>query len=102
MTPSEPVLVASLSDLAEGTWVVRTESGTAYVLDMEHRTCTRILGDMSTRPDGRAALRRDGEELHLVGVVRCAVGERAVFLVQVRADALTHRTTTTVLSIERA
>lgn len=101
-TKPEADLVACLSELAEGIWVITTASGASYVLDLEKRTCTRVLGRLVGRPADRALLRRDGEPVRLVGVARCDIGAPMRLLVQDRPDRLTYRTTTPVVRIERA
>lgn len=103
MTPADPHRVDALTDDDRGTWVVRTENGSAYVIDMDQQTCTRIIshpGDGEHR--GPLALRRDSEDVHLILLGACEVGRPAIFFLQLYPGIVTTRTTSDVVSIERA
>lgn len=73
----------------------RTESGTTYIFDETEGTLTRSRGVSS---DG---LRRDGEAIKLVEVIRPArIGEQAILLLDLRGDGiLTVRRTSTVVEV---
>ena len=84
-------LIASIDDAAEGAWLVATETGSTYVVDLDARTVQRT---------GTAdSLRRDGEQLKLHQVASCRVGTSAEFLIEVTPGIFTLRTTSHVLSI---
>lgn len=92
---SEAELIASIDDKTGGTWLITTESGTRYRIDLDGRRLLRIAGGVP--------LRRDLETLELIDVIECAVGKMALFHVQVRDDSITTvRMTTAVVAIQRA
>lgn len=92
---SEAELIASIDDETGGTWLITTESGTTYRIDLDGRRLLRVPGGVP--------LRRDLESLELINVVECAVGKMALFHLQVRDDSITTvRMTTAVVAIERA
>lgn len=67
-----------------------------YVLDEVAGTLTRV-----PRHTEAAGLRRDGEPVSLLKVLRLAVGEPAVFVVEGLADGVTTvRHTTPVVAVE--
>lgn len=97
-------MTASIDDTTTGLWTVRTHTS-AYVLDLDSRTATRVPQD-SPADDGwrTAALRLDSEAVPLLHLGRCQVGESMRMLVDVVGDGATAtlRATTPVLSIEQA
>lgn len=93
MDEGEP-LIASIDDGSAGVWLVTTETGSTYVLDLQERTLQRT-GDADT-------LRRDGEHLILNQVIQCQVGTSANFLIEIKPGVLTLRTTSHVVAISMA
>ena len=89
----------SLDGVSQGRYAVFTESGTVYELDMGNHTLAR-------RPDKDAQepnpLRRDQDRVTLLAVRTCHIGERAVFLIDLRFQGVefTARRTTPVWRIE--
>ncbi|WP_026917921.1 hypothetical protein [Gordonia shandongensis] len=89
---------------AEGVWTVTTQTST-YLLDFAAMTLLRAPG--VGRPDGDewiiSDLRRDSEDIPLLGVTSCRVGEPAQFWVAAAddPDVRTWRVTTPVVDIER-
>ena len=84
---------------------VITESGSRYVIDTINWTMQRLRGrDEQDDPEVAPAshLRRDGETLRLLRLIRLAVGECAVFdIIPLRPGAVwTRRTTTYVVAIQ--
>ena len=97
-------MLTRITDTDFGAYRLRTASGTTYRLDVrpEASTLTRLPVEDSPDEDyDQAVLRKDGEPLPLLGVVRAAVGASAAFWVVVRDGFATLRMTTPVLSIER-
>ena len=106
-------------DLSDGgTWLIATESGSEYLVDLEARTVVRLASQESVAQqlDERwhvsLPMRRDGETLPLLGIVDppIEVGRRARLLLgAVRREAVpdgrtylhTERTTTPVTRIRR-
>lgn len=84
---------------ATGTFAVTTDSGTNYVLDLDHRTLLRLPNEL----DDWHIRRPDGQSVELLDVQRCAVGAPAVFITDPHAPGgrRTKRITTDVLSIRR-
>lgn len=85
--------------------VVRTESGAVYRVDFEAWRLARVPGTVSS-PDPEVApsahLRRDGQWLRILRVLRLEVGARAAFDVEPLGainTLLTRRVTTIVESI---
>lgn len=83
---------ASIDDTAGGTWLVTTETGSRYELDLEHRTLRR--------DPGTGHLRRDGQAVSLHQIVECRVGASAGFLICVEPGVVTLRLTSHVILIE--
>jgi len=82
-----------------------TTQTSAHHLDLDSRTVTRIEGGGTpTNAAGFrvSALRRDGESVPLLELVRCEIGCPMTLLVRVRDDAVTARRTTTVIAITPA
>jgi hypothetical protein len=88
----------------QGVWTVVTRTST-YLLDFGEMTLLRAPGVGVTDDEDWAvsALRRDSEDIPLLGVKSCRVGESAQFWVRAAddPDVRTWRITTPVVSIER-
>jgi hypothetical protein len=84
---------------------LHTAAGTTYRLDIRPHdsTLTRLpVSDSPNEDYDQAVLRKDGQALPLLGIVRAAVGASAEFWIDVRRDGIpTFRTTTPVLSLKR-
>ena len=92
-------------DLTEGVWTVQTRTST-YVLDLGEMTLMRAPGIGGNSEDEQwsiSNLRRDSEDIPLLGIKSCRVGESAQFWVRAAddPDVRTWRITTPVVSIER-
>ncbi|GAC78286.1 hypothetical protein SAMN04488550_2269 [Gordonia malaquae] len=92
------------SGTSDGVWTVMTHTST-YVLDFEEMTLLRAPG-VGRNEDQRwevSELRRDSEDIPLIGVKQCVVGEPAQFWVTAAddPDVRTWRITTPVVDIER-
>ncbi|MFJ4166848.1 hypothetical protein ACIPY5_14955 [Microbacterium sp. NPDC089698] len=104
---TQPEAVAQLRIDDGGTWVVTTASGSMYMLDLDARTVIRLaLDDPHDQAADSAGLRRDGEELTLVGFVGdlLVVGAPAVLIIHGASETLaatTFRATTAVAEIRR-
>lgn len=89
-----------LTDRDTGNYVVSTYSGSRYLLDLDARTMRRTAGDIF-----RAAhtMRRDGEEVQLLEVLHCALGDPMVLRINLVVPKVfaTARFTSTVLMIEQ-
>jgi hypothetical protein len=89
---------------ATGVWTVQTRTST-YLIDFDEMTLLRAPGVGSTEGEEWAVstLRRDSEDIPLLGVKSCRVGESAQFWVRAAddPDVRTWRITTPVVSIER-
>ncbi|MFD1211118.1 hypothetical protein ACFQ36_03550 [Arthrobacter sp. GCM10027362] len=92
-----------------GSYLIRTASGTAYLVDLTSpdRTVTRLKQEFPGVPDEEgdfpvSALRRDGEPIPLIQVIHLVVGCRGDYLLDLIQDGrtLTRRTTTPIVSIE--
>lgn len=92
------------ADTTEGVWTVLTRTST-YVLDLSEMTLMRAPGVGGNGGESWAisALRRDSEDIPLLGIKSCQVGESAQFWVRAAddPDVRTWRITTPVVSIER-
>lgn len=89
---------------ADGVWTVVTHTST-YVLDFDAMTLLRAPG-VGRHSDQRwevSELRRDSEDIPLLGVKECTVGGPAQFWVAAAddPDVRTWRITTPVVEIER-
>ena len=92
-------------ELKEGVWTVQTRTST-YVIDLSEMTLMRAPGIGGTPDDETwsiSALRRDSEDIPLLGIKSCRVGESAQFWVRAAddPDVRTWRITTPVVAIER-
>ncbi|MFT3900179.1 MAG: hypothetical protein QM728_08055 [Gordonia sp. (in: high G+C Gram-positive bacteria)] len=92
------------SDTDEGVWTVVTSTST-YLLDFGEMTLLRApgVGGSGTGTWEVSELRRDSEDIPLLGVKVCEVGHSAQFWVRAvdDPDVRTWRITTPVVSIER-
>ena len=77
---------SSLRGTEAGTWRIRTASA-SYEVDFGTSRLVRLPDDPSGDVDP-AALRRDCEQVPLLGVVLCRVGEPFVCLLDVRGDGV--------------
>ncbi len=91
-------------DTESGVWTVVTRTST-YLLDLDEKTLLRAPGVGGTGDEEWTVsrLRRDSEDIPLLGVKSCRVGESAQFWVRAAddPDVRTWRITTPVVSIER-
>lgn len=92
------------ADTTTGVWTVQTRTST-YLLDFDEMTLLRAPGVGVEDSDEWTVsrLRRDSEDIPLLGVKSCRVGESAQFWVRAAddPDVRTWRITTPVVSIER-
>jgi len=95
-----------MDDLTDGTgglWAVSTVSGSSYLLDLDARIMLRQTDPYVDDPgDGDHTLRRDGDPVHLIRLLHCAIGDGMVLMVNLGVDgvAYTTRLSTTVIRIE--
>lgn len=84
---------------SSGTYLIITASGSRYLVNYAEMTLWRMA---SPSPSGESALRRDGEDIEIVTMGPCTVGERLLLIVDLHVPdvAFTVRPTTTVVSIE--
>lgn len=82
---------ASIDDSATGAWLVITETGSRYAIDLDHRTLRR--------DPGTGRLRRDGQAVALHEIVECRIGASAGFLICVEPGVVTLRLTSHVIDI---
>ena len=89
----------SLDGISEGCYLVTMASGTQYEVDLDTHALVRRPNHAADEPN---PLRRDQDRLKLLAVDTCCIGERAIFLIDLRLrDVMfTARRTTAVLSIE--
>lgn len=99
-------MAADAPSQTNGSFRIRTATGSLYLLDLKGRSLTRFVAAVEPTVDhlegGMARLRRDGEALFVYGIVRLKVGMPAQFLLQVRTDdpeVRTLRTTSRVVEI---
>jgi len=85
-------VTASIDDTAGGIWLITTETGSRYEIDLDHRTLRRH--------PGTGTLRRDWQDVTLHQVVECRVGTSAGFLICVEPGVVTLRMTSHVTHIE--
>jgi hypothetical protein len=87
---------------ASGDWEVLTRSGSEYRFDLDLGVAWRY--PQKARPNPLAgSLRHDREPLILLDVIRCRLGEPALYIVDLRLPGamLTRRETATVISIRQ-
>jgi hypothetical protein len=85
-----------------GVQVMLTESGTAYLLDLEHMQLRRVPRIVAPLAAGvvSASLRRDREWLTILHIRRLEVGAPAVFVLEPLGDpAVTLSTTRTTTEV---
>lgn len=88
----------SVDDTATGRFLVRTASGSGYLLDLDRRVISRTTspGHVNQR------LRRDGETISLVEILRCELGKPMLLLLDLELPNIivTSRKSTTVVRID--
>lgn len=90
----------------DGLWAVSTVSGSSYLLDLDARIMLRqtepYADGLDGRDEGDLTLRRDGDPVHLIRLLHCAIGDGMVLVVNLGVDgvAFTTRMSTTVIRIE--
>jgi len=92
-----------LTDGTSGLWAVPTVSGSSYLLDLDSRIMLRQTDPyVDNRDEGDHTLRRDGDPVHLIKLLHCAIGDGMVLVVNLGVDgvAFTTRLSTTVIRIE--
>lgn len=92
-----------LTDDAGGLWADSTVSGSSYLLDLDSRIMLRQTDPYDdNRDEGDHTLRRDGDPVHLIKLLHCAIGDGMVLVVNLGVDgvAFTTRLSTTVIRIE--
>lgn len=91
-------------ETSSGVWTVVTRTST-YLIDFNDMTLLRAPGVGGSRDEdwGVSNLRRDSEDIPLLGMKSCRVGESAQFWVRAAddPDVRTWRITTPVVSIEK-
>lgn len=97
----------TLSDEMSGSYAVRTGSGSLYAIRLDPpREVVRLAEDLAPSPRYShvppSLLRRDGETIELLKIVRMEIGQRGLMWLDVRRDGVpTLRTTAEVESITR-
>lgn len=110
----------NLSSTTEGVYLITTESGTKYTLDLMENTLLRNVQSTPEEliPSGtlasfqgayrenshQARMRDDNKPVPLVSILTCEVGKSATFIVagvSIHPEVTTLRFTTTVVSIEK-
>ena len=99
-----PRVTAIPPETTDGVWTVVTHTST-YVLDFEEMTLLRAPG-VGRHEDERwevSELRRDSQDIPLLGLKECRVGRPAEFWVSAAddPDVKTWRITTPVVEIQR-
>lgn len=100
----DPGLVEAVTDLDFGRYSVITASASEYVLDIGPASSSLVrCSRCQTVGEGESVpLRRDGENVPLLGIIQLQLGCRAIFRIDVRGDGIeTTRTTTPVRVIRR-
>ncbi|TFD65485.1 hypothetical protein E3T41_01520 [Cryobacterium sp. Hh38] len=89
----------ALTDADRGRYLVTTASATCYSLDLDARVLRRVASAMF---NDTLSLRRDGDDVDLLEIVTCCVGNPMVVLINLHVPGvwLTTRETTRVVSIE--
>lgn len=83
----------SLSDTTTGHYAVLTLSGSIYTLDLDART----FGRDAATPDHD--LRRDGDDVHLIAVISCEVGEPMTLVIDLNVPGVDYTTRTTTPAV---
>lgn len=98
-------MTRELTNDDKGVYLVTTTTGSHYCLDLDNRTASRRMAATAPLVDfldaGFSRLRRDGESLELLMVEHCKVGGPALLWIHVRDGAVTLRTTSPVVRIQR-
>lgn len=91
-----PDTITSIDDETDGQFLILTTTGSLYLLHLSNRTQMRVRFD----DDDLAVLRRDGELVDLLRLIRVTVGAPMVLWLDIRRDGIpTLRTTSPVVSI---
>jgi hypothetical protein len=89
----------SVTDEADGCYVVTTETGSRYWLDLDRRLVRRVTRQtiLQTR-----RLRRDGHDIDLLEIVQCRLGQPMIVLIDLNLPGvwLTTRESTLVVRID--
>jgi hypothetical protein len=87
-------------DFAPGTYLMRTKSGSNYLVNYDRMTLSRVA---SPSLSGESDLRRDGEEIDILDMSTCHVGLGMLFFIDLHIPGVpfTMRPTTPVVSVER-
>ena len=91
----------SLMDEISGRFLVRTQSGSTYWLDLDrHGMCRKPVAD---DPALDHRLRRDGDTVRVLRLIECTVGRGMHLLIDLAVPGVdaTSRRTTPVVAIER-
>ncbi|WP_139415610.1 hypothetical protein [Agromyces laixinhei] len=89
----------TLNSLTSGVYVVTTETGSVYTVDLDQMLVTRHRDE----PDEYHELRRDEQPVTLLKLVDCRLGHDMRLLIDLRVDGVLHttRATTVVVRIDR-
>lgn len=89
----------SLTDDATGCYVVTTASASRYWLDLDRRLVRRVP---SPAVQVSLRMRQDGDDIHLLEIVQCHVGQPMVMLINLNVPGvwLTTRESTSVVRID--
>lgn len=92
-------MIRSLDGVTSGGYRVTTDSGSVYSLDLDRMIFTRLPA-MDMGAD--RSLRRDGEQVDLLMLVQCRIGQPAVLIINLHWPNVpsTLRRTTPVIAIE--
>ena len=93
--------MSSLKDEISGRFLLRTQSGSRYWLDLDRREMCRMPVADDPALDHR--LRRDGDTVRVLRLVECTIGRGMHLLIDLAVPgvAATSRRTTPVMAIER-
>ena len=89
----------TLNGLTAGVYVVTTETGSVYTVDLDRMLVTRHREE----PDEYHELRRDEQAVSLLKLVDCRLGFDMRLLIDLKVEGVLHttRATTPVLTIDR-
>ena len=92
--------LATLTNAVTGTYLISTYSGSRHLLDLDRMTTCRL--PRTDTPDVWA-LRRDTEEIDVLRLGPCVVGQRLLLILDLHIPGVdwTSRLTTAVVSIEK-
>ncbi|GAB2730933.1 hypothetical protein ACX801_17210 [Arthrobacter bambusae] len=100
------MVIEELTDTDTGTFAFRTSTGSLYRIALgASPSLTRLPADQDPeaayRTAGVSVLRRDTQEIPLLGIGKLKVGERAILFLDIVGDGITvtTRDTSEVLSI---